>query len=71
MAHNYFLSAVKKGRKEDRRIVKTFLAASIDLNVRDSYGNTALKIAAGRGHEKMVRILLEKEADVNAAKPDW
>jgi ankyrin repeat protein len=36
------------------------------LNKRDSHGGTALHRAAGSGHEAVVRLLLEKGADVKA-----
>ncbi|KAF2469207.1 ankyrin [Lindgomyces ingoldianus] len=36
------------------------------LERRDSYGQTLLYLAAGHGHQRMVKLLLDKGADVNA-----
>ena len=35
------------------------------MNIRNSFGCTALHRAAGRGHEGVVKLLLEKGADIN------
>ena len=42
------------------------LKCYIDVNKRDGFGRTALSLAAEKGHEATVRLLLEKGADVNA-----
>ena len=43
---------------------------SHNMNKRDSDGNTALAWAARRGHEAVVRLLLEKGADIKAKDDD-
>jgi len=42
----------------------------LDLNIRDSYGYTALHLAADRGHESVVNILLERGVDTSLEDPD-
>jgi ankyrin repeat protein len=42
------------------------LKCYIDVNKRDGFAKTALSCAAEKGHEAMVRLLLEKGADVNS-----
>ncbi|PQE19456.1 ankyrin repeat-containing protein [Rutstroemia sp. NJR-2017a WRK4] len=36
-----------------------------DVDIRDSYGNTSLYLAAGLGHETAVRLLLHRRANIN------
>jgi ankyrin repeat protein len=40
------------------------------LEVQDSFGETALQIAAGKGKEATVKLLLDAGADINAKAPD-
>jgi len=52
------------------RIVSTVLEMKEwDVNADDCMGMTALTWASGRGHEEVVKILLERE-DLNPDKPD-
>ena len=44
-----------------------FLANKAEVNVRDSGGETALYVAAQKGHQEMVELLLANKAEVNAA----
>ena len=57
-----FLNAVENG---SLRRVQGCLDTGIDLNIRNQYGQSALYTAAWRGHEPVVRILLENGADPN------
>jgi len=50
--------------------VKTGIAQldeGADVNARDCDGDTALMLAAERGHIELVKVLLKNGADVNAA----
>ena len=48
--------------------VRTFLEAGVMVDTTDTdwYGKTALMSAAGRGHENIVRLLLDEGADTEA-----
>jgi ankyrin repeat protein len=46
--------------------VRRLLEEGVDINSKDKYGGTPLLQAAVNGHEALVRLLLEKGADVNA-----
>ena len=46
--------------------MKLLLENSADVNAKTKYNRTALMLAARYGHEKVVKKLLEKSADVNA-----
>ncbi|PQE07556.1 ankyrin repeat domain-containing protein [Rutstroemia sp. NJR-2017a BBW] len=37
-----------------------------DVDISDMYGTTSLSLAAGLGHETVVRLLLHKQADINS-----
>ncbi|MHC4873425.1 MAG: ankyrin repeat domain-containing protein [Planctomycetota bacterium] len=49
----------------DLETVKSLLSKRIDINAKDSKGNTALRCAAYSGHTEIVKLLLEKKADVS------
>ena len=46
--------------------VRRLLAAGADVNARDRHGQTALMLAAHRGHAALVDALVEAGADLNA-----
>ena len=50
-----FLTRVKAG---DTEAVKAYIAAGVDVNARDSDGDTVLMNAALPGHTEIVRLLL-------------
>jgi hypothetical protein len=61
MEYKAFFDAVKTG---DLNAVENHLDAGADPNLLDEQGWTALNYAAGRGDLAMVKLLLEREADV-------
>jgi len=46
--------------------VRALLAAGLDVDARDRYGQTALMLAAHRGDQPLVDALIEAGADLNA-----
>ena|SRR5215467_7202711 len=57
-----FFAAVRKG---DTAAVKTFLDKGVDVNAKTRYGATALSYACDRENVEMVKLLIERGADVN------
>jgi hypothetical protein len=53
-------------RAGDAARVQKALEGGADVNARARYGMTALAFAADKGHEAVVRLLVERGADVNA-----
>lgn len=47
----------------DERIVRLFLDKGVDADIQDCTGETALHLAAVKGHAPIVKILLERGAD--------
>jgi len=47
----------------DRRLTEQFLRLGADVNARDVFGTTALMLAARRGKDALVKVLLTKGAD--------
>jgi ankyrin repeat protein len=60
--HEEFFAAARKG---DVAAVKAFLDAGVDVNSKTRYGATALSYACDKGHVEVVRLLVERGADVN------
>ena len=56
-----------KARAGDIDAVKAFIDNGVDPTSRDSKGNTALIIAAGRGHAGVINLLLEAGASFEEA----
>src|SRR5689334_7761381 len=56
--------AAKKG---DAAEVERLLAAGVDVNAHTDYNVTALFYAAEKGHLDVVRVLIARKADLNAA----
>jgi outer membrane protein assembly factor BamB len=52
-------------RQGDARRVEAVLKAGVDVNAGNSYGVTALALAAGKGHLAVVKTLLRRRANVN------
>lgn len=59
-------SFVERATLGNVNAVRLFLAAGMNPNVRDKHGNTALIAASGNGHGDIVKLLLDKEADISA-----
>src|SRR3984957_16526230 len=53
--------------RDDAEIVSTLLAAGAKVNVKDEDGQTPLLLACGNGNVAMARVLLDHNADANAA----
>src|ERR687896_2595045 len=52
-------------RSGDRARVAQLLDAGVDVNTRARYDATALMFAADKGHLDVVRLLVERGADLN------
>jgi cytohesin len=61
--HGTILSATGGG---DIEAVKEFLAAGVDVNAKNDWGETPLHRAAVKGRKEMAELLIAKGADVNA-----
>ena len=59
--------------RDNRMVVSTLyrliFTAGIEPDKREVYGNTAIMLAAERGHAEVVTLLLHKHADVNRFMP--
>jgi len=47
----------------DRHLTEQFLRRGADVNARDNFGTTALMLAARRGKDAVVKVLIAKGAD--------
>ena len=45
--------------------VQQYLAAGVDVNIKDQGGNTALHMASANGHTDIVKLLLQAKADLS------
>jgi ankyrin repeat protein len=59
---------IKAAKDGDLPAIQTALAGGDDINGRDKSGATALMWAANGGHAEVVKLLLEKGADVNVKR---
>ena len=59
-----FFAAARKG---DAAAVKALLDKGVNVNSKTRYGATALSYACDKGHVDVVKLLIERGADVNAA----
>jgi cytohesin len=66
LTHIRLIELIETIEKGDIEAVKQHLAAGADVNAKDEEGLTPLHLAAGRGHKKIVELLIAKDADVNA-----
>src|SRR5262245_28972362 len=57
-----FFAAARRG---DIAVVKAFLEKGVNVNSKTRYGATALSYACDKGHAELVRLLIERGADVN------
>src|SRR5215210_6360201 len=54
-------------RRGDAKAVADLLDQGVDVNSKTAYGATALHFAADKGHVEVVRLLLQRKANPNAA----
>jgi hypothetical protein len=54
-------------RRGDLATVRTLLDAGVPVDAKSEYGATALSFACDKGHTEVVKLLLERGADVNVA----
>lgn len=52
-------------RKGDPKQVQDLIAAGVDVNAKDKYGQTAIMLAARDGHTDVVQLLVDADADLN------
>jgi ankyrin repeat protein len=64
-AQNQSEELLAAARKSDVAAVKAMLDKGVDVNSKNRYGATALSYACDRGSVEMVRLLIERGADVN------
>ncbi len=63
-----FSSRREEERKEQLNLILELLKYGADINLQDSFGNTALTHAVYRGNLDTTKLLLENGADINAPK---
>ena len=52
-------------RRGDAATVKALLDKGVDVNTKFRYGATAISYASDKGHLEVVKLLIERKADVN------
>src|SRR4028118_1651109 len=52
-------------RRGDAATVKALLDRGVNVNTKFRYGATALSYASDKGHLEVVKLLIERKADVN------
>ncbi len=62
-ANNDFIVAAKDG---DIARVENMLSSGVNVNVKNSRGDTALIVASSEGHADIVELLISKKVDINA-----
>jgi ankyrin repeat protein len=67
---NKITPLIHAARYDQLDCVKVLLAAKANANAQDKFGNRAIHLAAGHGNAAMVRELIGKGADPNAANTD-
>ena len=50
--------------------VKQHLDLGVDVNGKNKYGSTPLRLAAGEGHKEFVELLISEDANLNAKDID-
>ena len=63
------ISILKAAQEGNIEAVKQHLAAGADVNAKDENGWTPLNSAAVKGRNQIVKLLIEKGADLNAGTP--
>ena len=63
------ISIIDAARDGNIEAVKQHLAAGADVNAKDENGWTPLNSAAEKGRNQIVKLLIEKGADLNAGTP--
>jgi outer membrane protein assembly factor BamB len=58
-------SLLAAARQGDIAKVRELLDQGVDVNAKTRYGATALSFAADKGHVEIVKLLIERKADIN------
>lgn len=62
---NHDFSLAYAVRKNNKKIVELLISSKVDLNLKDRFGNTALKIAVDESRQDIVQLLIDAKADLN------
>ncbi len=63
-SHTFICDVYTASVTGNRKMAESMIRAGADINTRDKDGKTALMIAVVNGHQDLVDILLEKDADL-------